>query len=72
MEQKDKMIMLLLSCDKYSDVWDDFFNLKERFWPDCKFKWYLVTESKNYIRKNVSTIICKHLLMIKRLITLSK
>jgi|LSQX01.3.fsa_nt_gb hypothetical protein len=58
MEQKDKMIMLLLSCDKYSDVWDDFFNLKERFWPDCKFKWYLVTESKNYIRKNVSTIIC--------------
>lgn len=57
-EHSDKMVMLLLSCDKYSDVWDDFFNLKELFWPDCEYQWRIVTESKDYIRENVSTIKC--------------
>ena len=58
MEIKDKMAMLVLSCDKYSDVWDDFFNLKERFWPDCPFDWYIVTESLDYQRNHVSSIKC--------------
>lgn len=53
-----KITMLLLSCDNYSDIWDDFFNLKERFWPDCEYQWFIVTESKDYVRKNVSTIKC--------------
>ena len=57
-EYKDKMAMLVLSCDKYSDIWNDFFNLKERFWPDCPFYWYIVTESLDYNRDHVSTIKC--------------
>lgn len=61
MEVKDiKMAMLVLSCDKYSDIWDDFFNLKERFWPDCKYPWFIVTESKDYQRDGVSVIKCGH------------
>lgn len=52
------MTMLVLSCDAYSDLWDDFFNLKEIFWPDCPYKWYVVTESKDYQRKNVDVIKC--------------
>lgn len=58
MDYKDKMAMLVLSCDKYCDVWDDFFNLKERFWPECEYQWYIVTESKDYQRERVSTIKC--------------
>lgn len=50
--------ILLLSCDNYSDLWDDFFNLKEKFWPDCPFKWFIVTESKDYKRDNVEVIKC--------------
>ena len=50
--------MFMLSCDKYSDLWDDFFNLKERFWPDCPYNWYLVTESKCYKRDGVTLIKC--------------
>lgn len=50
--------MLLLSCDNYSDLWDDFFNLKERFWPDCEYKWYVVTETKDYTRNQVGVIKC--------------
>lgn len=57
-DYKEKMAMLVLSCDGYSDLWNDFFNLKEKFWPDCPFKWYIVTESKEYTRKDVEVIKC--------------
>ena len=50
--------MLVLSCDNYSDLWDDFFNLKERFWPDCEYEWYIVTETKHYQRRGVEVIQC--------------
>lgn len=56
MELNDKMSIFVLSCDKYEDVWDNFFAIKDKFWPDCNFKWYLVTESKQYHRKDVTTI----------------
>lgn len=57
-EDKDKMALLVLSCDGYSDLWDDFFNLRDRFWPDCPYKWYVVTESKDYQRDGVEVIKC--------------
>lgn len=50
--------ILVLSCDKYSDAWDDFFNLKERFWPNCPYQWHIVTETKDYQRDRVDTILC--------------
>ena len=50
--------ILVLSCDNYSDLWDDFFNLRDKFWPDCAYKWYVVTESKDYQRTNVEAIKC--------------
>lgn len=50
--------MLVLSCDKYKCAWDDFFNLRDRFWPDCPYKWYLVTENESYERDNVVVIQC--------------
>lgn len=52
------MVMLVLSCDGYSDLWDDFFNLRDKFWPDCPFKWYVVTETKDYNRAGVEVIKC--------------
>ncbi len=57
-DNKDIMAMLVLSCDKYSDLWDDFFNLRDKFWPDCPYKWYVVTESKDYSREGVEIIKC--------------
>ena len=50
--------MLVLSCDGYSDLWEDFFNLRDKYWADCPFKWYIVTESKNYVRNDVEVIKC--------------
>lgn len=52
----DKLSIIVMSCDKYSGIWGDFFNLKERFWPDCPFKTYLATDSKAFKREGVETI----------------
>lgn len=53
---KQKLSLLVLSCDKYNDLWDNFFRLRDLFWPDCDFNWYLVTESCSYNYKNVTVI----------------
>lgn len=58
MNNKEELVLLVLSCDAYNDLWDDFFNLKDRFWPDCNYKWYLVTESMDYSRQGVEVIKC--------------
>lgn len=58
MSATNKLAMLVLSCDGYSDLWDDFFNLRDKYWADCSYKWYLVTESKDYQRDGVEVIKC--------------
>lgn len=52
------MSILVLSCDKYKYAWDDFFNLRDKFWPDCPYPWYVVTESADYNRDRVKVIHC--------------
>ena len=51
-----QLAILVLSCDKYSDLWDDFFNLKERFWSDCPYPCYLATDTLDYQRDGVKLI----------------
>lgn len=40
---KNKFAILVVSCDKYSDLWNPFFKSFFRFWPDCPFNIYLLT-----------------------------
>ncbi|HBN05429.1 MAG TPA: hypothetical protein DD434_06530 [Bacteroidales bacterium] len=56
MEYNNKMSIVVLSCDAYSDLWDDFFNLKEKYWPNCNFQCYLVNNNKHYNRDGVVVI----------------
>jgi hypothetical protein len=37
---------VVVSCDKYSDLWEHFFTLFRRHWPDCPFPVHLVTNHK--------------------------
>lgn len=40
--------LLIGSCDSYSDLWDPFFELLNRFWPDLNYEIVLSTESSKY------------------------
>lgn len=52
----NKLSIVVVSCDKYSDLWDDVFNLLDIHWPDRPYKTYLATDSKQYERKGVEVI----------------
>lgn len=51
-----KLSIFVLSCDRYSDLWQNFFKLREKYWSDCDFDWYLVTESFGFNYNNVKVI----------------
>lgn len=38
--------ILIFSCDNFSDTWEPFFTLKDKYWADCPYKTYIVTETK--------------------------
>lgn len=57
-EYNKDLSILVLSCDGYSDLWDDFFNLRDVYWNDITIRWYVVTESKEYCREGVTMIHC--------------
>jgi hypothetical protein len=38
--------LVVLSSDGYSQYWDWFFALKNKYWQDCPYKTYLITETK--------------------------
>lgn len=56
MEYSKDLSIVVVSCDKYSDLWDDVFNLKDKFWPDCPYKTYLATDKAPYNREGVDVI----------------
>jgi hypothetical protein len=48
--------LLVLSFDKYEDLWDPFFSFFWKHWPDCPFKVYLGTNSKTYDDPRVTSL----------------
>lgn len=50
------MAVLVVSCDKYADLWDIFFELKRKNWSDCRYKTYLGTNSIECKEKDVISI----------------
>jgi hypothetical protein len=53
---RDKIAIVVISCDNYSDLWLPFFELFQRYWSDCPFNVYLVTNEKQPALKNVTSI----------------
>lgn len=48
--------VLVLSCDRYRDFWDLFFSRWERFWPECPYPVYLLSNQVDYERSGVATV----------------
>ena len=43
--------ILILSCDKFSDLWKPFFDLFWKYWPDCPYNVYLKVMKNHLIIK---------------------
>lgn len=46
-----KCAILIVSCDKYADLWDSFFTCFWKNWPDCPYVVYLQSNTKKYTGK---------------------
>jgi hypothetical protein len=49
--------IVVLSCDKYSDLWQPCFAFLFRAWPDCPFNVYLAANQKRFEHKKVTTLL---------------
>jgi len=56
--EKQELALVVIGFDGYEDVWDHYFELLERFWPDNPFPVYLVNQEKRPNYKNVTIINC--------------
>ena len=48
--------LLVISCDRYDDLWLPFFTLFHKHWPDCPYPLFLGTNHKRYDDERVTTI----------------
>lgn len=54
---KNNIAVVVLSCDNYADIWEPFFTLFFKYWPDCPYPVYLVSETLNYNDPRINIII---------------
>lgn len=55
---KERLTLLLVSYDGYSDMWPTFFECKEKFWPDCPYPMVLANNEKGMEVNNLRVINC--------------
>lgn len=48
--------VLVLSCDKYADVWNPFFDFFFRYWKNCPYQVYLGANEISYSREGVTVL----------------
>ena len=49
-----KTVVLVLTCKKFEPVWDPFFILFRKYWPDCPYELIMGTDVGSY--SSVKTI----------------
>lgn len=55
-EPKQQIGILISSCDNFRDLWEPYFTLFWRYWPDCPYPIYLITNYLRYDDDRVSSI----------------
>lgn len=50
------LAILVVTCDKYSDLWPIFFELKRKYWRNCEYKTYIGSNYKICDEDGVETI----------------
>lgn len=54
MNKETQCAILIVSCDKYQDLWNSCIILLRKFWKDCPFKVYLLS---NTIKANFDDVM---------------
>lgn len=39
------MDLVVMTCDAYQDTWEAFFRLKDKYWANCPYDTYVITET---------------------------
>lgn len=55
-DSRRDVTLVVVSCDRYADLWDPFFGCLERYWPDCPFPVQLVSNERGYDRPGVQVV----------------
>jgi hypothetical protein len=48
--------LLVVSCDAYQDLWEPFFTLLFRYWPDCPYRVFLGSNYATYPDRRVTPL----------------
>ncbi len=51
-----ELAVLVLSCDRYADLWPPFFALFKKYWPDCPYPVYLGANTRAYADGKVTSL----------------
>jgi len=51
-----KTAVVMITCKKFSQAWNPFFILLKKYWPDCPYKIYMITDFGKYEDEIVETI----------------
>lgn len=57
MNNYKKIAFVVLSCDAYSDLWDSYGQLFNRFWPNCPFDCYMASHHLEYNKHGFKPIL---------------
>ena len=55
-ENNSECAVFISSCDAYSDAWEAFFTLFFKYWPECTFPIYFISNQKKYENDRVIPI----------------
>lgn len=53
---KNSIAFVVVSCDRYSDLWEGFFKSFFKYWPGCPFDLFLIANHLSYPDQRVKTI----------------
>ena len=51
--------MIFCTCDAYADLWENFFILFKKYWPDFDGEIIFNTESKSYSNEGLNIVMPK-------------
>jgi hypothetical protein len=54
--EKNKIALLVVSCDAYKDLWSPYFKCFFNYWPDCPYPIYLGSNNLTYSDQRVNSI----------------